>query len=198
MILLALLLTLSACLRTTEEPGHLPEPDDSLLQTGDLVCRFGNGMYSAWFRDVSQRDKRFSHAGIVVKPQDGGPTQVVHAEADDHTGQGEVRTETLSKFLKSAHDWAIYRVTAGEKTGSKIAGRALWYAGKHIPFDLDFDATDSTAFYCTELVMHCVNDALGDIRIRPNSRLGGKQVVALDDTYLHEWVKLVTQNSGSR
>jgi len=198
MILLALLLTLAACHRTTEEQSRPPEPDDSLLQTGDLVYRFGNGVYSAYFRDMSQHEKRYSHVGIVVIPENNGPTQVVHAEANDYTGQGKVRTESLAKFLKEAHDWAVYRVVADEKTGRNIAGKAMWYHSRQVPFDLEFDAADTTAFYCTELVMHCVNEALGETRIRPNSRLNGKQIVAIDDTYLHDWVKIVTKYTGSR
>jgi len=198
MILLALLLTLAACHSSIEEPGHPSEPDDSLLQSGDLVYRFGNGVYSAYFRDVSQQDKRYSHVGIVVKPENGAPTQVVHAEANDYTGQGNVRTESLTGFLKDAHDWAVYRVIADEKISRNIAGNALWYSSRKPPFDLEFDAADSTAFYCTELIMHCVNDAFGETRIRPNTRLHGKHLVAIDDTYLHKWVKFVTNNTESR
>jgi hypothetical protein len=198
MILLALLPTLVACHRPAEEPGRPTTPDDSLLLTGDLVYRFGNGVYSAYFRDVSQHEKRYSHVGIVIMPDNGSPAQVVHAEANDYTGQGHVRTEPLAGFLKEAHDWAVYRVQAREQTGQDIAAKALGYSERRVPFDLEFDAADTTAFYCTELVMHCVNDALGETRIRPNSRLSGRQVVAIDDTYLHDWVKMVTRKTGSK
>ena len=55
-----------------------------------------------------------------------------------------------------------------------------------VPFDLAFDAADSTAFYCTELVLHCVNAAAGRLLIQGCTKINGKPVIAIDDTYLHD------------
>lgn len=161
-------------------------PDGSQLQSGDLVYRFGNGLYSAYFRNASQTDPRFSHVGIAVKSETEDELYVVHAEADDYTGQGGVRMDRLSEFLKDAQSWAAYRLNIEAPLRLDIAHRALYYQRRAIPFDLAFDAADSTAFYCTELVSHCVNAAIDQPLIRPNTLLNGKNIIAIDDTYLHD------------
>jgi hypothetical protein len=166
--------------------GQAKMPDESQMQSGDLLYRFGNGLYSAYFRSVSQTDQRFSHVGIVVRTSVNGPVQVVHAEADDVTGQGGVRMDLLSNFLMEAGDWAVYRLHSEQVVRSAIAERALDYQRRAVPFDLAFDVADTTAFYCTELVQHCVNAALGRPLIQPHTQVDGKPVVAVDDTYLND------------
>jgi len=184
---LTLALAFAAC---RPEPGAADSkakaPDESLLQSGDLIYRFGNGLYSAYFRSVSQTDRRFSHVGIAVRTTAGGPLYVVHAEADDYTGQGGVRLDRLTDFLKEAGDRAAYRLNCGEAIRRDIANRALDYRRRAVPFDLAFDAADTTAFYCTELVSHCVNAATGCPLIQPRTQLNGKQFIAIDDTYLND------------
>lgn len=184
---LLLLLSFTACRPDPEAAGSRAEvPDEAQLQSGDLIYRLGNGLYSTYFRSVSQTDQRFSHVGIVVRKAADTPLYVVHAEADDYTGQGGVRMDRLSDFLKNVNDRAAYRLNAGEAVRFDIAERALNYQHRTIPFDLAFDANDTTAFYCTELVLHCVNAATGRLLIQACTQINGKPVIAIDDTYLHD------------
>lgn len=181
----ALALCFSACRPAPEVAGpNADAPDVSHLQPGDLIYRFGNGLYSAYFRSISQKDQRFSHVGIVVRVDADGPLSVVHAEADDYTGRGGVRQDRLADFLKEANDWAAYRLNREEAVRRNIADRALGYQRRNVPFDLTFDAADTTAFYCTELVQHCVNKAVGSPLLQARTQLQGKRFIAIDDTYL--------------
>lgn len=187
MMALLLLLTFAACRPDPEAAGPRAEaPDEAQLQSGDLLYRFGNGLYSTYFRGVSQTDSRFSHVGIAVRLPKQDELYVVHAEADDYTGQGGVRLDRLSDFLKDANDRAAYRLNCADGIRQNIADRALGYQRRAVPFDLAFDAADTTAFYCTELVMHCVNAAIGHPLIQPRTQLNGKHFIAIDDTYLHD------------
>jgi hypothetical protein len=184
---LLLLLSFAACRLDQEAAGSRAEmPDEARLQSGDLIYRFGNGLYSAYFRNISQTDQRFSHVGIAVRISKEDELYVVHAEADDYTGQGGVRMDRLSDFLKDANDRSAYRLNANEAVRLDIAKRALDYQRRAVPFDLAFDAADSTAFYCTELVLHCVNAAAGRLLIQGCTKINGKPVIAIDDTYLHD------------
>lgn len=191
---LALALFFAAC-RPAPGAAGPQAPDESVLRPGDLIYRFGNGLYSAYFRSVSQTDQRFSHVGIAVRSTVDGPLYVVHAEADDYTGQGGVRMDRLPDFLKDANDWAAYRLNRDTEIRSEVAARALAYCRRAVPFDLKFDADDTTAFYCTELVMRCVNAAAGRPLIQPNTRMEDKRFIAIDDTYLHDWIAPVLQDS---
>lgn len=193
---LLLVAAFAACQPAAEQP--LPSADCLKLEPGDLIYRLGNGIYSAYFRNFSTREKRFSHVGIVEKTDSGDSLFVIHSEADDHSGLGSVRRDPLSDFLKEANDWAIYRLTADEKTRWAIAGRAADYHRIGLPFDAGFDAADSTAFYCTELVMHCVNAALGQQLIQPNTIFNGKPFIAIDDTFLHDCIRPVLKNMNSK
>jgi len=192
---LTLALLFAAC---CPDPGAAgPQaPDESVLRPGDLIYRFGNGLYSAYFRSFSQTDQRFSHVGIVVRTQSGDALHVVHAEADDYTGQGGVRHEPLTDFLKGANDWAVYRLNREDTICQGIAARALGYYRQGVPFDLAFDADDTTAFYCTELVLHCVNEAVGSPLLGARTDVQGKRFIAIDDTYLHPELMPVLQNAG--
>lgn len=193
MILLTLVFVLCSC-RPASEPNNLAM-DASLLQPGDLIYRLGNGLYSVYFKDFSRTEKLYSHVGVVAKMASGDSLWVVHSEASELTGQGNVRMETLPIFLKDSNSWAVYRLKKEEKVRSKIAHRALEYYHRAVPFDLEFDVADSTAFYCTELVMHCVNAAIGEYLIQPNTLVQGKRFVAIDDTYLHDWIEPVLKDT---
>lgn len=193
-ILMALAFVLSSCSPTAEPPA-LQTPDPSLLQAGDLIYRLGDGVYSAYFKDFSGKEKRYSHVGVLAKTGAGDALCVVHAEANELTGQGNVRTESLPAFLKGANVYAVYRLKKEEKIRLAIADQALIYCHRSVPFDLEFDVSDSTAFYCTELIMHCVNIAAGENLIQPATLVRGKKFVAIDDTYLHDWIQAILKNN---
>ena len=185
-----LALILSSC-SSTSQPAVLQSPDLSLLQSGDLIYRLGDGFYAAYFKDFSETDKQYSHVGVVAKTILGDSIQVVHAEANELTGQGKVQTESVSEFLKGANAYGVYRLKKEQNIRQAIADQALIYCHRGVPFDLKFDASDSTAFYCTELVMHCVNMATSENLIQPGTLVEGKKFVAIDDTYLHDWIQPV-------
>lgn len=194
---LALALLFAACRPAPGAAGpQTKAPDESLLRAGDLIYRFGDGLYSAYFRSFSQTDQRFSHVGIVVRTTPGNALDVVHAEANDYTGQGGVRLDPLADFLKGANDWAVYRLNREDSIGEDIAARALGYYRRGVPFDLAFDADDTTAFYCTELVLHCVNEAVGSRLLGARTDMQGKRFIAIDDTYLNPDLMPVLQNAG--
>ncbi|NTW83268.1 MAG: hypothetical protein HGB36_07875 [Chlorobiaceae bacterium] len=150
----------------------------SSCEDGDLVFRYGNGFWSPHFRNVSTLHKRFSHTGIV-SIRFGRPW-VVHSDAHSLTGVGQVRMEPLESFLADASDFAFFRLDAPQSVRTHIATVAFSYLGR--PFDPSFDLHDPSKLYCSELVMHAVNEAAGKELIKP-SVINGETVVAIDDCY---------------
>lgn len=165
-------------------PAYVALTDTALIATGDLVLRLGDGFYSLFFRNMSTRERRFSHVGIAVVER--GQVFVIHAEADERTGIGGVRSDPVGVFLKQAIDWGVYRIRAPATDRSAIARAAQDYLARATPFDMDFDAADTTRLYCSELVMHCVNRAVRGHAMRATTQIQGRLFVAIDETYLNE------------
>jgi cell wall-associated NlpC family hydrolase len=129
---------------------HL-NPQD--LQPGDLVFRSGVG----WLGQTVNRmdgDSIYSHVGLVVEVDQ--QLQVVHASPAANPGDaGQVVVDTPPEFLQrdQATAVAVYRLKApAEQSGELAAAIALQYAVDQVPFDAQFDLTDASQLYCTELV----------------------------------------------
>ncbi len=158
------------------------------LQSGDLIFRAGHGRWSVHFRDISQTDKRFSHVGIihVVPPH----TFVIHASADDRTGEGYVKQELLADFTGSHADVAVFRLHGEEAPRGQIAAFAVGKLG--VPFDAQFNHADTNRYYCTELIRDAVHTAMQTHdAIGLTQAPGGRGIIALDNCYGPPWSRCI-------
>ncbi|MGI6460142.1 MAG: YiiX/YebB-like N1pC/P60 family cysteine hydrolase [Candidatus Hydrogenedentales bacterium] len=187
-VLLAATVILAGCERpsTNSETGIASAHISLPVQSGDLVFRAGKGRWSSHFRDMSQRDKRFSHVGVVAVDESG--FIVVHASADDSTGFGAVSAEPIATFIAGHDDIAIFRVRSEQALRDEIASLCISKIGA--PFDSRFDLSNQDAVYCTELVWFAVNTAMGKEMIRTTT-VKGVEIVAVDDCYSGPWVDKV-------
>lgn len=180
----------------TPLPESSSEPARQLrlpqLQSGDMIFRAGKGRWSAYFSDVSQRDKRFSHVGIIAASESG--CLVVHASADDRSGVGTVRADPLESFVSNHDDIAIFRLRVDDVTRNEIAAASLSKCGCR--FDSGFDLSTSNEMYCTELVRWSVNSAL-QREVIGTTTVGGREIVALDDCYVGEWAERIYDSSDN-
>lgn len=147
--------------------------------SGDLVFRYGDGLFSPFFRDFGGKGNPYSHVGVIVL--DSGTLNVVHAEAEEWSGRGGVRTDPLEDFLKGVRVWGLYRLRASPGKREGVARTARRYARRKLPFDTAFDCRDSTAVYCSELVMRAVNAGCYSFLIRPRTVRHGRAFVSLND-----------------
>lgn len=166
--------------------AELAESAERLLEAGDIVCRYRGGLWSETFRNMSRRERRFSHAGVVV--EGGGRMWVVHAEADDRSGTGRVRRDLFRDFVAQARDFAVYRAARPAEVRRRIAERAAAFEGA--PFDRGFDLATAGAVYCTELVWRCVNEAAG-AEVIGTTGVAGRRIVTLDDCHAAPGVGVV-------
>ena len=180
-----------------DNPKEQTMPTVSKIQNGDFIYRLGNGLFSDFIKDMSRFDKRFSHVGIVYTSNLGDSVFVIHAEADDRTGIGLVKKEPLTVFLHNVRDWGVFRLKTDEMYQKRIAEYAFQYQKLQIPFDSSFEEKDSSAFYCTELVKHCVNNAVNQVLIQAKTIRNGKAFIAIDDTYLIDSVQLIEQKPNN-
>ena len=151
-------LTVGGCTHGATERG-LPV-DSTLLQAGDLVFRRGTSLAS---KAVLMADSAgvYSHVGIVVRHHGGWA--VVHAvpgERDDN-GPDTVKVERLTAFFmpSRAEHGAVARVAVDSGSLEQAANNALAFAAHRTAFDHDYNLSDSTAIYCTELAIRSYSAA---------------------------------------
>lgn len=139
-------------------------PDTVRLQSGDLAFREGESRES---RAVTTLDRSslYTHVGMVIWNGDGW--YVLHAVPNERATKQEedsVKLEPVGTFLRSdrAVKGGVYRfpLTPDDTLDLLRRGLAL-YHDRHPLFDNLFDADDTTAFYCTELVYFLYQQVTG-------------------------------------
>lgn len=181
------------CLLLMSCAGEQKKSVDPLLldgiRNGDIICRLGNGFFSNQFKNYSLTEKIYSHVGIIE--QDGDSLFVIHSEASELTGIGYVKREPVHVFLDDIKTWGVYRINADDSIHSKMATIAKEYFTKRTPFDMDFDASDDSKVYCTELVALAINKALQDSIVKPQMHIGSRKIYGIDNVYLLPNVKII-------
>lgn len=136
-------------------PFDYSMPDTVKLQSGDLAFRTGISKES---RTVTTLDRNsiYTHVGMVVHCDDGW--YVLHAVPNERATKQEedsVKLEPIGTFFRSdrAIKGGIYRYPVTPEDTLRLLQRGLsLYYDRHPMFDNLFDAQDTTAFYCSELV----------------------------------------------
>jgi hypothetical protein len=145
------------------------------LNDGDIICRLGDRIWSTFFKELSPKDKRFSHLGIVRIRNN--IVSVINAEGLTIEGKDNVNEVSLKDFLKSAQSIGIYRLRNID--GKIISDTALEYLGR--PFDWQFDMEEDESLYCSELLYVILKKL--DINIELNKtwlKEIGKNIIPLD------------------
>jgi hypothetical protein len=161
-----------------QTPLHIPPRP---LRAGDVVLRQGTGLWSGLFARVNVRDRRFSHAGIVVG--DGRRWRVVHAEADDLGRDGRVRLDDWEVFTAEVPRLAVLRLR-DDAAAARAAEAALDLYAAALPFDFDFDLARLDAVYCTELVWRALGEGLGRDPLPVKSVLNGRETILVENFLL--------------
>lgn len=194
--LVLFLLTIISCLSGCRQS----DPKDSLFfipgtRSGDIICRYGNGFYSRYFREYGDEAKTYSHIGILDVSLDS--IFVVHAEASELTGVGCVKREPLAMFLEGVDLWTVFRYDTTDLVRQKILSEAQTYTDRQAPFDLEFDLSDDQKVYCSQLVALSINKALRGDTIKPNLQLRNKPFFGLSDIYAHPKMRIVASSDAT-
>jgi len=159
-VLILVLCTTAKLPQLTPRPSITARDITEYLQDGDIICRLGDRLWSAYFKDISPVDKRFSHLGIA-RITDGKIT-VINAEGRAIEGKDLVNETDLDEFLAIAKTIGIYRLQIPD--GKAISTSAMNYIG--YPFDWNFDLQDNTKLYCTELLYTVLKEIAPEIQLQ--------------------------------
>jgi hypothetical protein len=128
-------------------------------QPGDLVFRASEDVVGSGIRASSGDAAIYSHVGIVVTRGDRAFVLDVSP-----FGTGTVNFNEVDSFTRdpATTDLLIVRPRAGLDHG-RLNQAAERLAAAGIPFDYDFDMSDSRQLYCAELAYNLLRDAGVDL-----------------------------------
>jgi hypothetical protein len=133
------------------------------LQEGDIIFRHGFGLISDAIIRYAHDDYPVSHCGIIVKDT-SGKLFVIHTVSNTLAAIDGMQKDRLSTFVKGSYPNSVivarYNYT-NDTMQKQIAAQANDYLSKQIPFDHHFDCSDSTTFFCTELIRNVFFHAIG-------------------------------------
>lgn len=127
--------------------------DTTDLRNGDLLLRNGNGGESRLVTSISNGD--YSHIAFAYKDTDGW--KAVHAvpgETENISDTDYLKTEPIETFYKyeRANRGAIARVDCPDSIAEKALAFALDKVNRKFAFDHEYRLSDTTEYYCTELI----------------------------------------------
>ncbi|HEX5001922.1 MAG TPA: YiiX/YebB-like N1pC/P60 family cysteine hydrolase [Bacteroidia bacterium] len=155
------------------------------LSDGDVVLRSGKGFISDMMRNTSMKEKRFSHAGLIIILNN--EPQVVHCIASEQDPEGGIVIQPLADFVSPAENksFAIYRYPITDNIRRQVRKSVLRYSSAHVTFDKSFDLSTDNALYCSEFVYKVLETASGNtIGIEP-TRVKKGDYIGIDDLYLN-------------
>ena len=165
LLVLILPLCMLACSDTDRMQSGSILPDDVELKAGDVVFRRGSGFTSQAVL-IAEKGGSYSHTGIVV--DSAGVPMIVHAvpgEPEFEDDEDRVKMEHPQAFFHPmrAQQGAVYR-HVDSIAARQAAVRALQIYQRHPLFDHDYDDTDTTKLYCTELVVHAYSQTMSPLK----------------------------------
>ena len=137
-----------------EQPKLSPKIPIEKLQAGDIAFRRGEGIASevVLYNDI---DGRYSHVGLVVETDSG--LMVAHSVPGETSTQETIdviQIEHINHFFepKVSVRGEIMRMNLDSVQRHLLNILALKKVDDKVPFDHNYDLSDTTKLYCTELL----------------------------------------------
>lgn len=142
------------CHKNADTDAHPVQLPQHLFRDGDIVFRKGTGITSRVVL-TADREGTYSHTGILRRKN--GRWFVIHAvpgEPDFKDDPDRVKMETIESFFehKKAVNGAIMRIPEDSAAAHRATMNAERLYEARILFDHDYNLTDTTKMYCTELI----------------------------------------------
>ncbi len=152
---------------------------------GDLIMRAGRDFTSETMRQLSIKDKTYSHCGIASIEHDS--IFVYHSIGGEWNPDQKLRRDAFEIFCNPFENrgFGIYRYKmSGEENDDLIATVKKFYK-QEIMFDMQFDLASDERMYCSEFVYKAVKKAFGNKISLPSTTLNKIKFIAPDNLYLN-------------
>jgi len=131
----------------------LTQEEMGMIKDGDIILRHGYGLVSDLITETLSEESNVSHCAILVKNDTS--THVIHSVSQSLSDYDGVQIQGLKRFVNDSKKQSIivlrYKFRDNDDP-TLISTYAYYYLDKKIPFDNNFDITDSTEFFCSELL----------------------------------------------
>lgn len=189
-LMLFLVLGVTAGTRKHDNDSRIPAMSfGGNYQTGDIVLRNGKGFISDLFRNTSKREKKYSHAGIIVIENN---QPYVYHMLGNPGGGGEFKKETLSGFCnpKSNKGFGIYRFNFLQNKENEVNSWLQHIIQMKPKFDEDFNLEESGNMYCSELIYNMC-ESVSAVHLE-GTIVNERTYIGLDDLYLNKYTTNIT------
>ncbi|MEP7265911.1 MAG: YiiX/YebB-like N1pC/P60 family cysteine hydrolase [Bacteroidota bacterium] len=156
------------------------------LQTGDIVLRDSKGLLASLFRKMSLKEKKYSHAGFIVKVNKH--SYVYHfIDAEKNSG---LSIDKLEDFAGNAacNSFVVYRPDYSSTQKKEIEDIIKDPENSNKTFDVDFNLKSDESLYCTEWIYKCL---LATGFHPPVTKTCTAEYIAPDNLYLNNFVKRI-------
>ena len=131
----------------------LTRKEIEMMRDGDIILRHGYGFVSDLITETLSEKTNVSHCAIFVKNDTS--MHVIHSVSQSLSDYDGVQMQDLKRFINDSKKNSVivlrYKTQQNEDP-SLISKNAHYYLDKKVPFDNNFDITDSTEFFCSELL----------------------------------------------
>ena len=163
------------------------------LQHADVVLRMGNGVFSQMLAAFNQRNKSWSHAGIVLVEH--GYPFVYHCSGGENDSVPCIRRDSAIRFFSPVYNMgaAVVRYPFSDSVKARLAATVHAYRRSRPVFDTRFDLGTDSALYCTEFVWKTITRAVADTTWLPTTTTGSRHFAGTDDLFLNPHARMVWQ-----
>lgn len=163
------------------------ENEKTLIHSGDLILRTGNDFTSESLRQLSLKDKTYSHCGIVSIEND--TIFVYHALGGEWNPDEKLRKDPLELFCNPLENRGFgiftFNLNAMEKRSLDSVVKA-WHK-KGVMFDMKFDLTTNNRMYCAEFVSKAITTATNHRISFATTKINKFEYVAIDNLFLNNF-----------
>lgn len=126
--------------------------------TGDLLVRLTDEIISQQISTLNEKDKSFSHCGLVVEKPNG---KYVYHIAPNLPGADTIELIPLKKFIQpdSTIRCALYRYQLTNSEIDSLSQIIENYRVADIRFDPVYDLATNDKLYCSEMISKALNKA---------------------------------------
>ncbi len=155
------------------------------VQNGDLITRTGNDFTSESLRSLNQKNKTYSHCGIVSIENDS--IYIYHSVGGEFNPDQKLLRETFEIFSEPYNNRGIgiYRFKIDENDVQQVIATAQQFFKRGLMFDLDFDLKTNERMYCAEFVSKTYQKASNSKLLFSTSHIANFEFIGVDDIFLH-------------
>ena len=159
--------------------------NQKMVQQGDLIVRTGRDFTSETMRQLSAKDKTYSHCGIASVEHDS--IFVYHSIGGEWNPDQKLRRDPFEIFCNPFENrgFGIFRYKLSPVENAKLKSVVQSFFAKGIMFDMQFDLASDERMYCTEFIYKAVEEASHHKIVFSTTLVNHIKFVATDNLFMN-------------